>query len=147
MLEGLVAAKHIQRLGSTLVMELPATGLPVHEADGNSTVAGEAATNLCNSVQTAQEFRACIRNWKQNLEFNYRLDKVPRGFTGSNSCRLKGLTRDLRRTRRLGSAEWPLLLYPQECGRDADSRAVTGETLFSHKFITKGPLPRSLTHK
>lgn len=55
MLEGLVAAKHIQRLGSTLVMELPATGLPVHEADGNSTVAGEAATNLYNCVQTAQE--------------------------------------------------------------------------------------------
>ena len=47
-----MAAKHIKRLGSTLVTELPATGLPVHEADGNSTVAGEAATNLCNCVQT-----------------------------------------------------------------------------------------------
>lgn len=52
MLEGLVVANHIKRLGSTPFMRLPATGLPIHEADGNSTVVGEAATNLCNCVQT-----------------------------------------------------------------------------------------------
>ena len=27
-------------------------------------------------------------------KFNYKLDKVPRGLTGSHSCRLNGLTRD-----------------------------------------------------
>ena len=29
-------------------------------------------------------------------KFNYKLDKVPRGFPGSNSCRLKGLPKDAK---------------------------------------------------